>query len=252
MNTAVGTLELDVPSSGFVSASTTRPARMIACGLLGLMIFASTIGIASQERRGVRAIGATKVDLGVLLAFEPVSHVVEIKNHSWLSTFDGVSASSSCGCTSANVASSSIRPRETTFITVVAIPKPFDREIYAAVHVRTENTPLLSLQVFGEVLAPFAGWPDRIMWEREGQDLVCRVNPAYADWVKAGVAIVGGGERVLKVVKPVDGSLFLRLEATDAVSSDLPVEIGLCFGNEAEGMNWWGWAVSGEQLSQAP
>ncbi len=250
MNTAAAALEPDVPSPKCVPASKARSIRMFACGFIGLAVCAVTMGIASQEHRGVEAVGTTNIDLGVLLAFEPLAHDVTIKNHSWLSTFNGVGVSSSCGCTSALVDSTVLGRRETARVTIVAMPKPFDREVSATLHVRDEHSTLVSLQVYGEVLPPFAGWPDRILWVRKGNDLVCRVAPGYAGWIKVGVAIVGGNERALKIDTGTGGAPLLVLHGVFTPFDTEPVEIGLRFGEATKGMNWWGWSTSSEELSR--
>lgn len=252
MNTAASALEPNVPSPRSFWASRARSTRMFACGSIGFAICAATIGVASQERRGVEAVGTTNVDLGVLLAFEPLAHDVVIKNYSWLSAFEGVGVSSSCGCTSASVDATMIGRRESARVTIVATPKSFDREVSATLHVRSEQSTLLSLQVYGEVLPPFAGWPDRVAWERKGNDLVYRIDPGYADWIKAGVAIIGGNEKPLRIEAGVDGAPMLVLDDASRAIQDGPIEIGLRFGNLPEGMNWWGWSEREEDLSRSP
>lgn len=252
MDTAAATLESEAPPLIRTSQCKTKLIGRFIPGIIGLTICATTMGVATQERRGVEAIGATNVDLGGLRAFERISYDVRIKNNSWLRAVDDLRVNSSCGCISASLASKKLGRRETTVATIITMPKQFDLEVSATLDVRRGHTPLFGLQVYGVVIPPFAGWPDQIMWERQDANLVCRVDPGYVDWIKSGVVIIDGKTRPLQLIDGAEGVPMLVMSCDEGALLDEPMEVGLRFGDSTDGMNWWGWSMADEEPSQAP
>jgi len=132
---------------------------LIVLGAL-LLIALLTVGACSVSERapGQIELSATVFDLGTVPNNEPVSRVFQVRNVG-PGALDITGVSTSCGCTTAEVGSRSLRPGEAADLTVTYDPQVHEGEIgtfLRFVYVRSNDpeTPEASLALRVTVVNP--------------------------------------------------------------------------------------------------
>lgn len=127
--------------------------------LLTIVLAVAALGVRAATRpTGVIELSVTELDFGTVGNIEPVSRVLQLQNvgQGWLEI---TGLSTSCGCTSAEVGSYKLAPREVTALTVTYDPQVHNGEtgdFVRLVYIRSNDptTPEASLTIRVTVVEP--------------------------------------------------------------------------------------------------
>ena len=134
----------------------TVPVIVIAAVLVGLA--AAAVYAALPQGSGRIELSATEFDFGTVPNTGPVSHTIQVRN-AGRGPLQIAGVSTSCGCTTAEIARTELAPGESTELRVTYDPLAHDGalgEFLRIVYIRSDDpdTPEASLAVRVRVVAP--------------------------------------------------------------------------------------------------